>query len=62
MFSYVQLLSSHTCSVYALELLSLEKYTSCKPLALLPAVHAVSAARWNTAYATVSEQSLAACR
>ena len=45
MLSYVQPLSSHTCSVYALGALSLEKYTSCRPLALLPAVQAATAAR-----------------
>ena len=60
----MQPLSSHTCSVYALGALSLEKYTSCKPLAPLPAAHADRAARWSTAYVAErsSEQSLAACR
>ena len=43
MLSYEQPLSSHTCSVYALGLLSLDMKTSCRPLATLPAVHAVTA-------------------
>jgi hypothetical protein len=37
LLSYVHEFSSHTCSVNAEGVLSEEKYTSCKPLAALPA-------------------------